>query len=157
MSIQYKLIALLVALLAMVSGAWWLQSSSFSKGHAAGVAEVRAEVQAVALQAERDNAAKHEQQIQTLMEAQHAKDKRLQTVVADNDRARLELDRLRVTLAQRDGGGSELPSADSGSVTEHNNPLADLLGQCSRELVELARKADGHAADAVILRDAWPR
>jgi GAF domain-containing protein len=157
MSIQYKLIALLVALLAMVSGAWWLQSSSFSKGHAAGVAEVRAEVQAVALQAERDNAANHEQQIQKLMEAQHAKDKRLQTVAADNDRARLELERLRVALAQRDAGGSELPPAVAGPVAQYTNPLAELLEECSRRYIEVARQADGHAADAVNLRDAWPK
>ena len=152
-----RLVIELVVALGILAGAWWLQAKAFKDGHAAGAAEVRAEVQAVALQAELDNAAKHDQQIQKLMEAQHAKDKRLQTVAADNDRARLELERLRVALAQTDSGGSELPPAVAGPVIEYTNPLADLLGQCSRELVELARKADGHAADAVNLRDAWPK
>lgn len=157
MTILYKLLALALCALAAVGGAWWLQASSFSKGRAAGVAEVRAEVEAVALQAERDNAAKHEQQIQKLMEAQHAKDKQLRVVALDNDRARSELERLRLALAQRNGGGGDVPSPAASAPSEYTNTLEDILGQCGRDLVELARKADGHAADAVSLRDAWPK
>ena len=157
MTIPYRLILVLSLILALLAGAWWLRESSFKEGHAAGAAEVRAEVQAVALQAERDNAAKHEQQIKTLMEAQNAKDKKLQLVAADHGRARLELERLRVALSQRNTSSGELPSADTGPIIEYTNPVAELLEQCSREFVELARKADGHAADAVNLRDAWPR
>jgi hypothetical protein len=152
-----RLVIELVTVLCILLGAWWLKAKAFDDGHAAGAAEVRAEVQAVALQAERDNSAKHEQQIQKLMEAQHAKDKRLQTVAADNDRARLELERLRVALAQRDAGGSDLPPAVAGPVAEHTDTASELLVECSRELVELARKADGHAADAVNLNNSWPK
>ena len=152
-----RLVIELVVALGILAGAWWLQAKAFKDGHAAGAAEVRAEVQAVALQAELDNAAKHDQQIQKLMEAQHAKDKRLQVVAADNDRARLELERLRVALAQRDAGGSDLPTAVAGPVAQHPDTASELLVECSRELVDLARKADGHAADAVNLRDAWPK
>lgn len=152
-----RLVIELVTVLGILLGAWWLQAKAFKDGHAAGAAKVRAEVEAVALQAERDNAAKHEQQIQTLMEAQRAKDKRLQTVAADNDRARLELDRLRLVIAQRDAGGSDLPTAVAGPVTQHTDTSSELLVECSRRYIDLARKADGHAADAVNLRDAWPK
>jgi hypothetical protein len=37
------------------------------------------------------------------------------------------------------------------------NAQAVVQSQCATELQTLARDADGHASDAVMLRDAWPR
>lgn len=46
--------------------------------------------------------------------------------------------------------------AAPAAVAEYATAVGELFADCSRAHQELARQADGHAADATALRDAWP-
>ncbi|MDZ7863022.1 hypothetical protein [Acidovorax sp.] len=46
--------------------------------------------------------------------------------------------------------------AAPAAVAEYATAVGELFADCSRAHQELARQADGHAADARALRDAWP-
>ncbi len=71
----------------------------------------------------------------------------------DADSARDALDSLR---SQSDAAlQSARASHDACLVAA--NAQAVIQSQCATELQTLARDADGHASDAVMLRDAWPR
>jgi hypothetical protein len=146
-----RLIFLSAVLAALGGAGWYIDNAAYARG----VRDVRNEVQKVADDAQKRNEAVHREQIENLMEATHAKDKRIQTISGDHDRALRELDGLR-TAARAWGGGS-MPGADSSTVTERPNPIADVLGQCSAELVRMAGAADAHAADALMLQQAWPK
>jgi uncharacterized membrane protein len=52
--------------------------------------------------------------------------------------------------------------ADMSKATEQARDkyaaaVEGVLGQCSREYQDMAAKADGHANDAIMLMEAWPR
>lgn len=75
--------------------------------------------------------------------------------LAAADRARDELDRLRVALAA--SGPGRMSSQSSPTRTDDTSAIAELLLACGSELQAVARAADGHASDAVILQKAWPK
>lgn len=66
--------------------------------------------------------------------------------------ARTELDRLRNATAT----GPRCQAAGPAG-TDATDPARALLGACASALEELGRHADGHAADALRLYEAWPR
>jgi hypothetical protein len=66
--------------------------------------------------------------------------------------ARGELDRLRGTLALTTR--ADAPSCPSSAVP--TSTTAAVLSECAGELVEMARKADGHLNDSLTLLKAWP-
>lgn len=66
--------------------------------------------------------------------------------------ARGELDRLRGTLALTTR--ADAPSCPSSAVPA--STTAAILSECAGELVEMARKADGHFNDSMTLLKAWP-
>ena len=68
--------------------------------------------------------------------------------------ARRERDGLRDDLA---ASRVAIANASIGSLREHASTLTTVFEQCSAELEEMARVADGHATDAVMLLNAWPR
>ena len=68
--------------------------------------------------------------------------------------ARRERDGLRDDLA---ASRVAIASASLSSLREHTATLTTVFEQCSAELEEMARHADGHATDAVMLLNAWPR
>lgn len=80
--------------------------------------------------------------------------KRAETAVANAAAARRERDGLRDELAS---ARLRLPSATHAACTEYATTASELLDQCSTSHQDLARKADGHAADARTLSEAWPR
>ena len=51
---------------------------------------------------------------------------------------------------------SRLSSATKETIIEYTNTSGDILEKCITEYKEVAKAADGHAADAVRLREAWP-
>lgn len=67
--------------------------------------------------------------------------------------ARRTADGLRAQLAS---ANSRISDATHSACTEYARTAGELLGQCSARYSELAAAADGHAADAVMLRQAWP-
>jgi hypothetical protein len=68
--------------------------------------------------------------------------------------ARRERDGLRDDLA---ASRVAIANASIGSLREHTSALTTVFEQCAGQLEEMARIADGHATDTVMLLDAWPR
>lgn len=64
-----------------------------------------------------------------------------------------ELGRVRDELAS---ARSAVPGATCGAVREYAATAATVFGECAAAAAELARKADGHAADTLKLLEAWP-
>lgn len=110
------------------------------------------QAQAVAMQ-EASEAARSTEQANTsktlkALNERTAKNRELQAIVAGN---RTELERL------RDAANSACSAGDPttpGAVANH--PAGTILAECAAQLVGVAQAADGHAADAKTLFEAWP-
>lgn len=72
------------------------------------------------------------------------------------DDLRLERDRLldAIRIASR---GYPVPRAAGTAKAEPADPIADVLGQCTAEVQELAGASDAHASDVQTLIESWPR
>ena len=68
------------------------------------------------------------------------------------DHARSERDRLRLQLTEE---SRKLRNATRESLTKYTTTLQGVFAECTGELTELAKKADGHALDARTLKEAW--
>ena len=68
--------------------------------------------------------------------------------------ARRERDGLRDDLA---ASRVAIANASVSSLRDHTSTLTTVFEQCTAELEEMARVADGHAADSVMLINAWPK
>lgn len=78
-----------------------------------------------------------------------------QTALArDAAAVRTERDGLRDELA---AARQQLPNAACPAVREYAATVNQLFGACTAELESVARQADGHASDALMLLDAWPK
>lgn len=69
-------------------------------------------------------------------------------------RARSAADSLRDELA---AARADLSNATESARAKYAATVETVLGECSRELAEMGRLADGHANDAKTLIDSWPR
>jgi hypothetical protein len=67
--------------------------------------------------------------------------------------ARTELDRLRRELANR----TSIANATCASTRNYASTLSTVFGECAARLTEVAKDADGHAADSRALQQSWPR
>lgn len=105
-------------------------------------------------QANADAAVKQASLMQQLQIAQDEYAKREKKLRADASAARNALYGLRDTTAtiRRD-----LPSYSLSAAVVAADTGAELLQQCAERYTEVAEAADRHAADAVMLRDAWPQ
>ncbi|WP_103018098.1 hypothetical protein [Alicycliphilus denitrificans] len=75
------------------------------------------------------------------------------TLQAAADRAGRQRDSLRKQLSDAEQRIADAPAA---AVREYAATANQLLGQCSSRYTEVAKLADGHAADAATCRAAWP-
>ena len=91
---------------------------------------------------------------QRLQDAQNAATKRETKLRADVADARRSVDGLRGTLYNF---RASLPNAAPAAVIARADTAAELLGTCADEYRSVAEAADRHAADALMLRDAWPK
>lgn len=83
-----------------------------------------------------------------------------------NDARKREADlRRHVAAARTESDGlrdaiyafrAKLPNATAATVAVAADTAAELLGACVNEYRSVAESADRHAADALMLRDAWP-
>jgi hypothetical protein len=89
----------------------------------------------------------------TYREATHAARQRESALVRSRDAARAESDGLRELSA---AAARRLAAAPPAAALEYATTAGELLADCSRDYAGMAAKADGHASDAVMLRDAWP-
>lgn len=67
--------------------------------------------------------------------------------------ARTQLDRLRRQLAN----APSLSSSTCASTRDYAATLATVFGECATRIGEMAKDADGHAADSRTLEKAWPK
>lgn len=104
--------------------------------------------------ATREARATESRRYQEVHDAQANATKRAQVARNDAAAARTELDRLRDAIRTR---AVCLPGDTAGSGAVGADTAGELQLECSAALVELARKADAHAGDALMLQSAWPR
>lgn len=131
-------------------GAWKVQDwrytthiSAIKAQHAADYAKAQQQAldETTRLQAQKDKATKDAA-------------KRALKLEADLATARLIGDGLRDDLA---ASRLQLSEASRSSLNQYTSTLSVLFVECVRSLESLAGKADGHAADARTLIEAWPR
>ena len=152
---------LALALAGVSGGLGYLKGRS--DGHKLGSAEVQqrwdaieAKRREVATKAEQESRAKERALQEKANAAIATANQRAIRDRAAADLARSELDGLRVQLATigtRDSGSTE---ATCKAPDDRAPAVAAVLGECATALEDLARKADGHARDALTLHDAWP-
>lgn len=87
-------------------------------------------------------------------EAIKAAEQRAKTQAANAAAARTERDGLRAQLAVTT---VLLPSASCSSVREYTATINGLFDQCAGAFEDMARAAAGHAADARLMLEAWPK
>lgn len=87
-------------------------------------------------------------------EALNEATKRAQRNAAAAAATRSERDSLRDELA---AARERLPSAACPAVRDYAAAVNTVFGQCAAAFEDLAGKADGHASDALMLEQAWPR
>jgi ABC-type transporter Mla subunit MlaD len=120
----------------------------------AKISEIKAE-HATAMQVATANAKRESERLQKVKDdAIEKAQQAARANAAAADSARRERDGLRNELA---ASRSAIASASVASLREHTTTLTTVFEQCSAELEAMARVADGHAADTVMLLNAWPK
>lgn len=100
-------------------------------------------------------ARKREADLQTqLQEAQNEARTREMDLTAAADRARTELVGLRDELTTLN---DRLSRASAASLRRYATTANDVLRECTNRLTEVAREADRHASDSLMLQRGWPR
>lgn len=149
----YKLVAAGAVVLAL-AGTHWKAYTVGKKGEQA---------KAVALQLKQTNELANFNENQRLIE----RGWQAQTTKAQNDRIvkfkaaqpvaiaiRSELDGLRGNINTIDTNASREPAS---ACIVRAATARNLFEQCTQKYTEVAKSADGHAADSVMLQDSWPK
>ena len=133
-------------------------TTAYTKGKTAGKAQIQArwnkdiKEREAAQRAEKERLEKqYDEQIKNAIAV---RDEKLQQVQADADNARAAASSMRQQLAT---GRSRIAQAAPAAVADYAHALTDILGECTDRYTALARTADGHAADAAALMQAWPK
>jgi hypothetical protein len=120
----------------------------FHKGHRQAANEHATE----ALRASEDARAQERQWQAKLQKAQHEAKIRENKIQADVDSVRAERNRLRKQLAINH---TRLPAVSRNAINHYTATLSDIFEQCTKRLEEVARAADGHANDVLMLSSAF--
>jgi len=148
-SLLFKVIAWLIVI-GVVVGALVYTADHFEKvGYDRRVAEDQVNINKALIEA-----AKKTQELQTkLTEANDARTKAEQTLLNTVNANRALVGGLRKQL---DTYNADLSNQPPSALVARIDTLSDVLGECSSRYTEVAAKADGHAADALMLQKAWP-
>lgn len=87
-------------------------------------------------------------------EAIQAAEKRAQEQSVAASAARADADRMRSKLANVP---ARIARATDSAVREYANAASVVFAECVGKYQELAEKADGHANDVRLMREAWPK
>lgn len=143
-------VGIVCALLA-ATGAWKVQDWRYGTT----IQSMRAEYALAQTAAERSAADAERRMTRQISEAQHEAAKRQQAARRDADNLRAERDRLRDETADAAQRGMSAATTDAGrSATA---ALRVVFDQCTAEYESMARDAQGHADDTLMLQRAWPR
>lgn len=115
---------------------------------------VRAEYTAAALKADQAARAREQSLQSQVNKAQSDAQIRSKTLQAAADSARRSADSLRDQLA---AARSQLSTASRTSLAEYAATSSQLLAECGTAFTDMAKEASGHASDALMLEQAWPR
>lgn len=130
--------------------AWWIQEKSYDAQlskihaqHATALADAHQKAldDTIKLQRTKDDAIKQAEQ-------------RAKQNAASAAAARADADSLRAQLASVQG---RIASATDSAVREYANAASVVFAECVRSYQEMAGKADGHANDARLMLEAWPK
>lgn len=112
-----------------------------------------AEAKAMAEQAKASAALKEKQWSEQQLKAEQNYNAKIKQIKSDADLAQSSADSLSKQLKI---AGSRLSSSSKETIVEYTIANSDILENCITEYRTVAEKADGHAADAERLREAWP-
>jgi hypothetical protein len=112
-----------------------------------------AEAKAMAELAKASAALKEKQWSEQQLKAEQNYNAKIKQIKSDADLAQSSADSLSKQLKI---ASSRLSSASKETIIEYTGANSDILERCIKEYQTVAEKADGHAADAERLRDAWP-
>ena len=112
-----------------------------------------AEAKALAEQAKASAVLKEKRWSEQQLKAEQNYNAKIKQIKSDADLAQSSADSLSKQLKI---AGSRLSSASKETIVEYTIANSDILENCITEYRTVAEKADGHAADAERLRDAWP-
>ena len=144
----FKLIMLAIGSVIAFILAWSIQGIRYERD----IANMKA--QAATEQAQ---AVAHAKQESELLQA-----KKDEALDAANKRAKINESRAAGAQSVVDELRSQLDAAGRENNPFNANPnygstLTTVLGQCTAELVTLAKAADGHASDSLMYQQAWPK
>ena len=112
-----------------------------------------AEAKAMVEQAKASAALKEKQWSEQQLKAEQNYNAKIKQIESDADIAQSSADSLSKQLKI---AGSRLSSASKETIVEYTIANSDILENCITEYRTVAEKADGHAADAEKLIEAWP-
>lgn len=138
---------------ALIGGAVTFEMHVYAKGYAAGRDKTVAEWNQANDKARKDRDAERDKLQKEKDDALREAAARLVLVRADADRARGVADGLRRDLAASRGA---IDTASVASLRQRTATLTDVFEECVRGYSEVARSADGHASDSLMLQRAWP-
>ena len=145
MSLQARLVALLLILLALVGTHW--------RAYTIGARHERDAVQAAQTQALRSSAVAAVRTADNTIEAQHDRAKTETRISADRLRTADQLDSLRTDLqtARAAAAGADACTADASARDALLAAMARDIERLGEQGAAIAAAADGHAADALML------
>jgi len=147
--IPLPLISALIAGAISGAGVWAYQANKYE----AQIATIQRD-QATASFKQLENAHAQTISLQAKADAAARKHASRSTALADAVRAAgIERDRLRDELSK---ASVQLPDASCSSARNYATTVNELFGQCTDQLRAVAGQADGHAADSLMLQEAWP-
>lgn len=111
-----------------------------------------AEAKALAEQAKASAVLKEKQWSEQQLKAEQNYNAKIKQIKSDADLAQSNVDSLSKQLKI---ASSRLSSATKETIIEYTNSNSDILQNCITEYRTVAEKADGHAADAEKLSEAW--
>ncbi|WP_224963667.1 hypothetical protein [Acinetobacter guillouiae] len=149
-------IAVFLLLTVSVLGIQSLRVNHFKSEYTLLNAKYKTEIavaKALTEQAKATAAIKERQWSEQQLKAEQNYNAKIKQIKSDADLAQSNADSLSKQLKV---ANSRLSSATKETIIEYTNTNSDILEKCIAEYQEVAKAADGHAADAEKLRDAWP-
>lgn len=144
-----KIIGAVATVAALFFAFQWAQHDAEKRGYTKAQTEYTQKA-LVASEAAR----KREHELQTQLEvAQNESRKREMALNAAADSARVELRGMRDELTSL---GDRLSRASAESLRRYAATANAVLAECTDRLTEMAKAADGHASDALMLQQGWP-
>ena len=145
-----KALVLAVLLTAAFAAGWWVNAQRAE----ARISLLKKEHAEQTMRASASALSSYSRMEKTKDEAIKSAQSRAERLQADAGGAAAAADGLRKQLA---GMPARIAAASRAAVDEYAATAGELLGACTAEYQWMARQADGHANDARMITESWPR